>query len=184
MIGIYSRDINLKMYHTNKLFYENTNTFKYPIILSSKYDKFKNQLEFLKDTKFLTMDRLKFDDALKLLTKETNSKLTLVEGLEDICLDYLHLPDPFNIPFDILVMSFVKDGVYKQQEVSMPFEIWKEMEKNYVKVYQSHTFIGKDGSTWFFVVFKKRILFEKNREIIELSQETSLFDSKFFRNDF
>lgn len=40
------------------------------------------------------------------------------------------------------------------------------MNKNFVKLFNSKIFNGKDGSTWFFILLKKRMLIKKNREII------------------
>ena len=114
----------------------------------------------------------------------SKSKFTYIEGITDQSLQFLQLNDPSEIPSDIIVMAFVKDGEYNQQELSRPFDIWSVMEKNFVKLYQSKSLMGNDGSTWFFTVFKKRMLIQKDREVLDLSLESPLFDSNIFKNYF
>lgn len=114
----------------------------------------------------------------------SKSELCLIEGNGDHPLNYLHLEDPINIPSDILVIAFVKDGEFNKQDISRPFDIWDKMEKNFIKIYQSKKSFGKDGSTWFFSVFKKRMFMKNNLDKIDLSLENPLFDGKFFKNQF
>jgi hypothetical protein len=122
--------------------------------------------------------------ALDKFHEDSKSNFTFLEGITDQSLKFLSLRDPTEIPTDILVIAFVKDGEYNQQELSRPFDIWPIMEKNYVKLYQSKKFMGNEGSTWFFSVFKKRMLILKDREVLDLKLENPLFDEKTFKNYF
>jgi hypothetical protein len=129
-------------------------------------------------------DKFEFLNATKKFLDSSKCELCLIEGNGDHPLNYLHLEDPAKIPSDILVIAFVKDGEFNQQDISRPFNIWDQMEKNYIKLFQSKKMIGRDGSTWFFSVFKKRMLIKNNVDQIDLSLENPLFDQKFFKNQF
>jgi hypothetical protein len=129
-------------------------------------------------------DKFEFLNTTKTFSEFTKSELCLIEGNGDHPLNYLHLEDPVKIPCDILVIAFVKDGEYNKEDVSRPFTIWEKMERNYIKLFQSKKMIGRDGSTWFFSVFKKRMLIKNNVDQLDLSLENPLFDQKFFRNQF
>ena len=131
-----------------------------------------------------SVNNYNINDCLETFIKESGSKFTFMEGFGDNSLRYLQLNDPSDIPTDILVAAFIKDGEYNQQELSRPFTIWNRMERNYVKLFQSKNYMGEDGSTRFFCVFKKRMLIQKNREIIDLELQNTLFDEKIFRNYF
>ncbi len=128
--------------------------------------------------------KIEFLNATNVFLELSKSELCLIEGNGDHPLNYLVLEDPMKIPSDILVVAFVKDGDYKQEDLSRPFAIWNQMERNFIKLYQSKQSYGKDGSTWFFSVFKKRMLIKNGVDQIDLSLENPLFDGKFFRNQF
>jgi hypothetical protein len=123
------------------------------------------------------------NNVTNLFTSEIKSKLCLLEGFSDLNLDFLGLEDPSHIPGDILVFSFVKDGEFKKEEVSRNFDLWQNMQNTYIKMYQSPKLMGSEGSSWFFVVFKKRMLVT-NIDKIELKNENPLFDSRVFYNMF
>ena len=127
---------------------------------------------------------LSLNTAFNYFQEVSKSKLTLIEGLSDNSIQYLQLIDPSDIISDIVLISFVKDGDFYKEELSRPFTIWKKMEQNFVKLYQSENLMGNDGSTWFFALFKKRMLIQQYREVVDLSNETPLFDSKDFKNYF
>ncbi len=113
----------------------------------------------------------------------SKSKFTLLDGLRDHALNILKLNDPCEIPADILLLAVVKDGDHDNEELARPFDIWEEMEKHYIKLYQSKNFMNGDGATWLFLVFKKRMLIQKNREILNSDNEqTLLFDESIFKN--
>jgi hypothetical protein len=123
-------------------------------------------------------------NALEMFKKDSECKLTYLEGFNDLSLKYLQNHDPLEIPSEILVVSFAKDGDHNRSEISRPFDIWSQMEKNFIKMYQSKKLMGDDGSTRFFAVFKKRMLIQKDREIINLENENPLFDQMSFKNYF
>jgi len=52
----------------------------------------------------------------------------------------------------------------------------------YTKLHQSQIFHSEDGSTWFFVVFKKNILVDKST-IITKSTNDNIIASKLFPSD-
>ncbi len=52
----------------------------------------------------------------------------------------------------------------------------------YTKLHQSQIFHSEDGSTWFFVVFKKNILVDKST-IITKSTNDNIIASKLFPSE-
>lgn len=121
--------------------------------------------------------------AINLFNQVSHSNLTFLEGLRDDCLDLLKINDPSESPADVAIFAIVKDGDYNNSEFARTFNIWNHMEKNYVKLYQSKNYMNNDGATWFFLVFKKRMLIQKDREVLEPENEQSpLFDESIFKN--
>jgi hypothetical protein len=193
-VGIYTNDLKLNLLKKHPVF-QNEYIYKYLFVKSEKYEKInkiyqdkgaENALKKLYNNNcdIFPMDNLNIYDAVNKFMMESKSETILIQGLGDNCLNYLNAPNPNLILSDLIVMAFVKDGDYIQSELSRPFEIWQNLEQNFIKLYQSKPVMGKDGSSWFFVVFKKRWLIEKNREVLDLKEESPLFDNKIFSNRF
>jgi len=191
-VAIYSKDLKLNLLKKHKIF-SNTDIYKYLIVKEEKFHSNKNLLpknfngnDSESSYEIIPVPPQKFNinEAIELFIKELNNELTFIYGLGDNSLEYLRGSNPNHIPSDLIVLAFVKDGDYDQKELSRPFEIFSNLERNYIKLFQSKPTMGEDGSTWFFVILKKRQLIEKNKEIIDLSNETALFDSTFFTNKF
>ena len=137
----------------------------------------------MKNLEMHTIEPFHIQKGIMKFQEISKSKLTLVDGLRDHSLHFLKLHDPSEIPADIVLIAVVKDGDYANEELTRPFDIWGDMEKHYVKLYQSKNFMNGDGATWFFLLFKKRMLIQKNREVLNSDNEQSLlFDESIFKN--
>jgi hypothetical protein len=54
--------------------------------------------------------------------------------------------------------------------------------ETYTKLHQSQIFHSEDGSTWFFVVFKKNILIDKST-VVTKSNNDNIIASKLFPSE-
>jgi hypothetical protein len=79
--------------------------------------------------------------------------------------NYLIKDDPDLIPADLLIQSVTFGGEFSQSEVG---EKWTNLDfimNNYIKMFCSKVF-KNDDRVHFFIVYKKRYLIKKGRDII------------------
>jgi hypothetical protein len=88
----------------------------------------------------------------------------------------------FQFPSDIIIIAYVKDGEFSKQEILSTFS-WNYIDQNFIKLFTSKEVYGKDGSTWFFEIFKKRILIQKGREIFDTEEIDSSSNKDLLFNE-
>lgn len=84
--------------------------------------------------------------------------------------NYFIKQDPDDIPADILVQSVVFGGEFPQNEVGDKWTNLDYIMNNYLKMFCSKTFRNQD-QVRFFIVYKKRYLIKKGRDIIFQEKE-------------
>jgi hypothetical protein len=90
--------------------------------------------------------------------------------------------DPDNIPADLLIQSVTYGGDYSQNQIGEKWVHFDYIMTNYMKTFCSKVYRQKEKAH-FFIVFKKRILIKKGRDMIfEEKQVENLmnpFEGKF-----